>query len=1605
MQNIVFIDTEVGRNSIYDIGAVKGNDLIFHSNSVTGLLDFINQAEYLSGHNILKHDLAYLLPHMGNRQLPNIIDTLYLSSLLYPKQLNHSLSKEEKISSADLNNPVNDAIKARELLLNEIETFSLLDESLKEIFFRLLSHTDEFYGFFKFINYDYDSGNDLTGLITDRFRDSICQSAPLCGLIAEKPIELAYSLSLLNSKEKYIITPPWILKSFPEIETVIHKLRGKPCLEGCPYCCQALDIGKGLERYFGYPGYRDYNGVPLQRDAVQAAIDNKSLLAVFPTGGGKSITFQVPALMSGENEKGLTVVISPLQSLMKDQVDNLRKHGISEAATINGLLDPVERQEAFDRVESGRAYLLYISPESLRSRTIEKLLLERKITRFVIDEAHCFSSWGQDFRVDYLYIGDFIRMLQEKKGLVEPIPVSCFTATAKQKVIQDISNYFLEKLDLRLDLFLSTASRTNLRYKVLERENDEHKYRTLYNLIQEKNCPTIVYVSRTRKAEELAERLSREDVVAKAFHGRMDKSDKTKNQDEFIRGEVQVMVATSAFGMGVDKKDVGLVVHFDISDSLENYVQEAGRAGRDESISASCYVLFNEDDLSDHFILLNQTRLHLKEIQQVWAAIKKVTQSRLSVSQSALEIARSAGWDDTVADIETRVITAVSALEEAGYLKRGQNIPHVFANSILSKTAQEAIDKIRSSSRFDDKQTEKATRIIKKLISSRSRKHANEEKAESRIDYISDHLGISRSEVIEIITLLREENILADAKDLTAYIKKGESGNRSREIASLFNWLEIYLSSRLEEQETFFRWKNLQEEAQKQTHFSLSPDKLKTVVNFWAEKGWVKRIYRGYNKREVTLLPLLPYDKFAQKINCRHDLVKFMIDFLYTKTDRKGEHKPRQEELIEFSVLELKERYLRSGSMFSKEVTSADVEEALFYLSRIGALQIEGGFMVLYNQLHIVRLEGDNKKRYKQEDYKKLEQHYNNKIQQIHIVGEYAAKMVEDYQKALSFVDDYFQLNYSSFLQRYFPGKRKDEIQQKITPNKYRELIGGLSPTQLEVLRDADSKHIVVAAGPGSGKTKLLVHKLASLLIMEDVKHEQLLMLTFSRAAASEFRQRLYRLIRNAIGYVEIKTFHSYCFDLLGKVGKSDNLESIVKETVVKVRSGEVELNRITKAVLVIDEAQDMTMAEFELVTALIDKNEDLKVIFVGDDDQNIYSFREKGRGSLPGQMPAYLRLLIDRYDAKQYDLLVNYRSKENLVSFTNQFVTRLKNRLKSLPIVPNQKENGQIRIVRYASQEMVIPFSDDIAVAPLRGSTCVITQTNDEALQVVSLLKQKNLPVKLIQSNDGFRLNKLAELHYFTSLLYQEGASSLIPDDYWEKAKKITREHFARSSQWEICLRIFESFEETYPKKYRLDWDTFISESTLENFYLNDQEMIFVSTIHKAKGKEFDNVFLLLNGADIDSEEVKRKIYVAVTRAKQTLTIHLNGNYLDTISVAGLTRIDDKHIYAAPSFLPVHLYHQDVVLSFSDNKECLIDKLQSGDRLLVTENGCTTPSGNEVVHFSARFRQEIIEKKKQQGYLPTKALINFIVHWTRREDQKEMKIVLPEVIFSLPTE
>ncbi len=1603
-KSIVYIDSEIGieDHKIKDLGAIKEDRSYFHSPSLRNFYDFISDSDFVCGHNIIHHDLAYLMPLFEKPLLAEPIDTLYLSPLLFPCRPYHKLVKDDKLQVDQLNNPLNDAEKTMYLLADEVNAFQALSSKMKQVFCCLLYEYPEFKGFFDFVGFVPYRSN-VPRLIREEFDGKICANANIELMMQHYPVELAYALALIGAADYHSITPPWLIRNFPKIDNVVKYLCHTSCENGCEYCREKLNIHKNLNRFFGYDNFRTYAGEPLQEQATQAAVDGKSLLAVFPTGGGKSIAFQLPALMAGECVHGLTVVISPLQSLMKDQVDNLNQKGLVDAVTVNGLLSPIERAEALDRVASGLATLLYISPEQLRSRTIEKLLLSRNVVRFVIDEAHCFSAWGQDFRVDYLYIGDFIREYQTKKQLKYSIPVSCFTATAKQKVIADICDYFREKLGLSLELFTSTADRENLHYSVIYKETDEEKYNTLRSLIEQKDCPTIVYVSRTRRTFEIAQKLTSDGFPAKPFNGKMEPTEKIANQEAFINNHVKIIVATSAFGMGVDKKDVKLVVHYDISDSLENYVQEAGRAGRDSELLAECYVLFNDKDLDKHFMLLNQTKLSIGEIQQVWKAIKDMTRDKTWICCSALEIARQAGWDDSVYEIETRVKTAVAALENAGYVKRGRNVPHVYATSILAKDMAEAAGRIEKSSVFDKKQKETAKRIIKSLISSRSVSVAGNDDAESRVDYLADMLGIPKEEVVESINLMRQEGLLADSMDMSAYILKSDTENRSAQILNRFAKLEEFLLNQLAEQGADYSLKELNEAALAEGIAGASVKNIRTLFYYLTIKGYIskgsKNIEFDKNVSEpiqrTLIAPTMGISKLLDKFRRRIDICRFIVSYLYDIAQ--ATEKGKEEAPVQFSLVDLLRKYLETSknAFRAVETSLADVEDALLYLSKIGSMKLEGGFLVLYNGMEIKRLILDNKIRYKAEDYRSLGEHYKQKIQQIHIVGEYANLMVKDYDAALQFVHDYFVMDFKKFIAKYFKGERVVDINRNITPQKYHNLFGELSAMQAEIINDADSRYIVVAAGPGSGKTRVLVHKLASLLLLEDIKHEQLLMLTFSRAAATEFKKRLLSLIGNAANYDEIKTFHSYCFDLLGKIGTLDGVENVVRDAAQMIENGEVEQGRITKRVLVIDEAQDMDANEFALICALMRNNEEMRVIAVGDDDQNIYEFR--------GSNSAYMQRLIEEYGATRYELVENYRSKENIIALANQFAEDITNRIKQQKIEAVRHENGTVQIIKHASDNIEVAVVRQIMDKYRGEKACVLTGTNEEALRVLGLLLKNGVRAKLIQSLDGFRLYNLAEVRFFLRYIDKNLRGPVIGNDLWNRAKAELSRVYFDSACLENVINMISEFEKINTfGKYRTDLDEYIKESQFEDFYSDDRKTIFVSTIHKSKGREFDSVWLLLNHVVLRDDADRRKLYVGITRAKDNLYIHSNNGIFDKYQLDGVDRITDEEQYTEPKEISLQLTHKDVVLDFFKDKKEIVFKLHSGMPLSIKDEFLSAELDGRSVRVAKLSKARMIELEKlsEKGYRPSGGKVRFIVAWKGEDDKDETAVILPDLYF-----
>jgi len=273
-------------------------------------------------------------------------------------------------------------------------------------------------------------------------------------------------------------------------------------------------------------------------------------------------------------------------------------------------------------------------------------------------------------------------------------------------------------------------------------------------------------------------------------------------------------------------------------------------------------------------------------------------------------------------------------------------------------------------------------------------------------------------------------------------------------------------------------------------------------------------------------------------------------------------------------------------------------------------------------------------------------------------------------------------------------------------------------------------------------------------------------------------------------------------------------------------------------------------------------------------------------------------------------------------------------------------------------------------------------------------------LQSKLVQSNDSFSLFNLVEVRYFLNALNLGNDVFTISDDIWGNAKRKLIDRFKGSSKFEICNNLIKDFEATNTRrKYKSDFEVFIRESKLEDFMSENGETIFVSTIHKAKGKEFDNVFLLLENFDVSDNEKKRQLYVAMTRAKQKLIIHLNGNYLDKFKTEALEIIENTNTFQPPSGLVLHLSHKDLYLGYFEYVQRRVNELTSGDLLRVSDDGCKNDRDEVVLKFSRRFLDRLSEIKKN-GFELKEAKVNFIVYWKGEDKEQEIKIVLPELHF-----
>ena len=422
-----------------------------------------------------------------------------------------------------------------------------------------------------------------------------------------------------------------------------------------------------LKEHFGYDSFRTG-----QSEVVETLLSGRNLLGAFPTAFGKSICYQLPGLML----PGLTVIISPLISLMKDQVDTLQGSGIDSVGLLNSSLTPEEYGQEVKRLADGEIKLLYVSPERFRSRRFLNTLKSHEVSLFVVDEAHCISQWGHDFRPDYLALRTAIRA-------VKPDSVALFTATATPEVREDIVNQLQVK---KCETILQSVERPNLKFSVCEVPGEPEKYQLLTKQLEQLTGKGIVYAGTRRQTEEIAEYLKREGYRVDFYHGAREESDRARVQDAFFddtEAGIEIVVATNAFGMGIDKPDIRYVIHWTIAGSLEHYYQEAGRAGRDGEDS-QCILFFCSGDRRLQEYFMEERAPNKLDLLKLLKLVED------SPSVGKFRMVRAQEMKSTNDIDESKIRVGIGYLEKFGFLQRLYNIPSSISVDLIADSNGES---------------------------------------------------------------------------------------------------------------------------------------------------------------------------------------------------------------------------------------------------------------------------------------------------------------------------------------------------------------------------------------------------------------------------------------------------------------------------------------------------------------------------------------------------------------------------------------------------------------------------------------------------------------------------------------------------------------------------------------------------------------------------------------------------------------------------------------------------------------------------------------------------------------------------------------------------
>lgn len=1647
------------RNEALEIGVGKNPDAALRH------LDAMAEgASFVLGHNLIEHDLPILqrtAPHLALLRLP-AVDTLRLSPLAFPQNPYHRLIKDYKLIVDELNSPLKDCQATLTLFLDQHEAFARLarthEKELLAYQALLAPRTGPGLGNFFFAKTGRNplAPEQLAALLPGLLAEtdpSLVRSLKVCrtrlaGLMAhdlarpELHWPIAYVLAWLRVSGGNSVLAPWVRHQFPAVGKLIAELRDIPCDDpDCSYCRRTHDPRHELKRYFGFDDFRyESEGQSAQHDIVLAGMRGTPVLAVLATGGGKSICYQLPALNRYHRNGSLSIIISPLQSLMKDQVDGLLARNVQCAAALNGLLTMPERADVLEKIQQGDVGILLVSPEQFRNKAFRKAIAHRQIGAWIFDEAHCLSKWGNDFRPDYLYAARFIR---EFTGAGEPAPIGCFTATAKQDVLDDIRQHFRDELGVSFTPFIGTPERPNLHFEVFPVSAGEKFARThqlLADELDDRPGGAVVFVASRKKAEDLADFLIGQNWTCRHFHAGLQPHEKKDIQDQFKDGQLRAIVATNAFGMGVDKQDVRLVVHADIPGSLENYLQEAGRAGRDQD-DARCVLLYDPQDIETQFGLSERSRLSHKDIQQILAKLRFESAKRkggqlvITAGEILQDESVHTSFEADDRDAETKVVTAIAWLERGQFLRREENHTRVFPARLCLKP-EEAESRLEKA-RLPARRLEEYRAILRHLYAAAADERIN-------TDQLMQLTGRTSEEVTGALRQLEDLGLLENDSQLTLYLRHGVAGaavDRLRECLALEDalfrelrelapdadqgeWQDINLpplTTALRERchppellplHVLRLLRSLAQDrdgdSQQRSSFELrqlNRDYLKLRIRGGHTWSGVEKLGEKRRKIAAVLLPFL-IGKLPAGLRGKDLLVNTTFGEL--------------QGLLE-SDLEL-------NATLKPDQRRKAIEHVLLYLHHQEILTLNHGMTVMRRAMTIEINPGKQGQRYVKEDYQRLDEHYRERRIQVHVMREYAEVALREMADALRLVMHYFTQSKDQFLKRYFAGK-EDILQLATSEGSWKAIVDGLNGIQKGIVTDDQDRNRLVLAGPGSGKTRVIVHRIAYLLRVRRVPAAAIIALAFNRHAANEIRKRLLGLVGNdAIG-LTVLTYHAMAMRLTGtSFNRRDKVEDGELDSLLEraadllegrtLVDGEDDLReRLLQGYryILVDEYQDIDERQYRLVSALSrrhgERNErdaDLCILAVGDDDQNIYEWR--------GGSNRHIERFREEYAAEISYLVENYRSSRAIIAASNRLIGQNAARLKAdHPIRIDQRRGQSPAGGRWQALDperegsvllLRLPGADrnsgnlqaQAVLAELQRLLALEGRGDWQGCAILARSHRYLWPLQAWCENNGVPYFLAADRRNSLPLARQRPFIRLVshlrslPASALDLAALAgVAQDLTPDPQWRAFFRTaFEQLAGEYG-------NCRIAPGTLVDWlYDYAREMrqqprqgLFLGTVHAAKGLEFRHVALLdgaWNTRPEELDEARRLYYVGMTRAEETLTLcqFAPGNAItaalaDSVLSRPAGGGHDPDLDVQYQSLGL----QDIDLGFPGRQSPrspiheAIRRIEPGDRLILAPEGgryaLRSACGHVVGRTSKSFKLEIVPEECEVAGIVTR--------------------------------